>query len=244
MDLITRFYFRLLLPFFVLGRGFAHISDVQSSSFAFATLTMDGFPKAIELYRALWGSGPFCETALLGKPDDEFGCTITKMVEPDANFVWVVKRGRCTFYDKAAAAAATGAKGVIVVNDRPGLLRMPSGKPLENDDKTKHIFIGMMKNATAASFLDSLSISRKARLFTEREGCLSQSTGLVDSMAAKPVPTSACSINSPIGWAAEAALATFGSLLPLDENPYNLLFINSTLCNASKLKVAPLLPRT
>ena len=40
---------------------------------------------------------------------------------------WVVNRGTCSFNDKAIVAEKAGAEGLIVVNNAPGLLRMPPG---------------------------------------------------------------------------------------------------------------------
>jgi hypothetical protein len=41
--------------------------------------------------------------------------------------MWLVRRGTCSFNDKAIVAEKAGASGMIVVNNAPGLLRMPSG---------------------------------------------------------------------------------------------------------------------
>ena len=52
--------------------------------------------------------------------------------------IWVVVRGTCSFNDKAIVAEKAGAAGIIVVNNAPGLLRMPKGvlKQKKNFDLT------------------------------------------------------------------------------------------------------------
>jgi len=214
--------------------GQKSVEQFRSTEFAFGSMYIQGFPQSIEFYRALWGAGPPCEEFTMVRPEDRFGCSAPHKVAQSADetnkVLWIVDRGVCSFFDKASIAAAAGAKGLLVINDRAGLFRMPSGQSDSGD--TSNLFIAMIKQSSAALFIDRLKSKHPVRLYSDNEGCFDSQLQTRAQGAVRPVSTSTVVIHTKFGMATEAALATFGSMLEFDATWQAAVLLNSTLCNA------------
>jgi hypothetical protein len=82
-----------------------------------------------EFFRAKFGGKFSCD--LTGFPVVQLGLGCELLSGKDADNakgkIAMAARGNCSFNDKAIVAEKAGAVGLIVVNNQPGLLRMPAG---------------------------------------------------------------------------------------------------------------------
>ena len=124
--------------------------------------------------------------------------------------------------------------GLLVINDRPGLLRMPSGKAPNDREETAQMFIAMIKNSTAELFVDQQPNS--VSFFADREGCVAPSDPAESHSREPPRLTSAVDVSTASGQSVEAALAKFGSLLGFAAGEVAVAFSYSTLCSAVELQ--------
>ena len=98
----------------------------------FGRLYIDGSASTFQFVRAAFGGDLPVQPHELTFADNRYGC------DPVANAVGtylIVQRGTCTYLEKAEAAEASGAAGLIVVNtDNGGLFPLPAGHGMANHD--------------------------------------------------------------------------------------------------------------
>lgn len=86
-----------------------------------------------EFFRATFGGLIGCgESPMVLPPEDNYELCAPVDAASEAAAAMIgayvfVLRGKCTFVEKARVAQAAGARGLIVANLEPGLLRMPAG---------------------------------------------------------------------------------------------------------------------
>ena len=98
-------------------------ANISPNDQAWGHIYTPGSSVKFEFFRATFGGAPGCGERTL-KAQTPTGC----FVEHEFNYngsVAVVHRGECNFEQKARIALGMGASGLIVLNNDPGLFRMP-----------------------------------------------------------------------------------------------------------------------
>ncbi len=109
---------------------------------------LKGSPTKFEVFRANFGGLLPCGSRQLAWMPDQFGCATVREPVVSGRFA-VAVRGNCTFATKAAYAQKAGAHGLIVINDQPGLLRMPLGNRSINEDNAIYLPSVMVRQSFA-----------------------------------------------------------------------------------------------
>lgn len=94
----------------------------------YGRLYINGSMTSLEYYRAHFGSTPQLQSAPLVFADPFHGCTPLRNNVTGA--VVVVRRGRCTFLDKAHNVSTANASGVVIVNMNDRIFRVSGGYAL------------------------------------------------------------------------------------------------------------------
>ena len=115
-------------------------------------LWIQGWVQRNEVFRASFGASMPCGQlpALLPQHPSN-GCDSQAYMPGKVAFVL---RGECTFLEKARAAVAAGAVGLVLINTEPGLIRAPA--PATEDVSDVSIPVVMMKAAAFAAINQSL----------------------------------------------------------------------------------------
>lgn len=134
---------------------------------------LKGSPTKFEMFRANFGGLLPCGSRQLAWMPDRFGCAMVRDPIVSGKFA-VAVRGNCTFATKAAYAQKAGAHGLIVINDQPGLLRMPLGNRSINEDNAIYMPSVMVRQSFARVIEAFSSIGRNltAALRPFRAACI------------------------------------------------------------------------
>lgn len=154
MPSTTSFSSTVLLLFLLLNLSASKAPVDKDGESMWGHIYMEDGATSFEFFRALFGGVYGCSpngyevalapvTTTVINDDEEEAFLIGDGCEPPpadsiTGKMWLVRRGTCSFNDKAIVAEKAGASGMIVVNNAPGLLRMPSGvlKQKKNFDLT------------------------------------------------------------------------------------------------------------
>lgn len=89
-------------------------------------LYLDGWPQSIQYFRAHFGLPPprGRKRLIFAEPRD--ACSdLTNTDQITSDTILLAQRGTCTFGSKAKIAQSSGASGVIIINNEPGLDHLP-----------------------------------------------------------------------------------------------------------------------
>jgi len=109
---------------------------------------MVGSPTTQEFFRANFGGLIPCGSRQVAWMPDRQGCSRVDTPVVSSKFA-VAMRGTCTFATKAAYAQKAGAHGLVIINNEPGLIRMPLGNRSINEDNAIYIPSVMVRESFA-----------------------------------------------------------------------------------------------
>ena len=202
-------------------------------------LIIRGLPRKLELFRAYFGSLIPCDVRQAVIADPIYLCHDEDVTEAEGKFI-IAQRGNCSFFKKAEIAVSNGAKGLIVLNDRGGLMRMPAA--LEDDVFKIDIPVVMVKKNDSSTVLTAVEndVTNLFSLDPAHEDCrfFMDSNGSRNLQHWSAEPLTAVRISNEMGdgeisFEHEGAVGEFSGLVQglqaqLVESPSKLLCENMT----------------
>jgi hypothetical protein len=200
--------------------------NINREKLNYGRLYLNGSATSLEYYRAYFGAFPEASSAPLVFADPFHACTPLRNNVTGA--IVVVRRGRCTFLDKAHNVSMANASAVVIVNMNDKIFRVSGGyalgdKPI-NITLPSNITVAMVKASSMQVLKQAVSASSSAPLARfvplecgdGRSVCEPVTTDDRDYITATAMDSGYITIPGT-GERFEFVAATFGGVMPQGE---------------------------